>query len=332
MQSVPNLNAWRDASIAQAISLCANQQFAGSRTVTEQLVRDYAAQQGLAFSPTTIYMPHAALRRDMTVAGVSGSQYLVSTDTAAPVDLPSSSICKKLGAQRLDGLRGNVVIPRGTADQSAYWLSDENTVITPGQPELGQISLSPKTCGAISTISRDLNREPAVEAYVRAHLARVIDELIDAAAIAGTGVSGQPMGITVTPGIGTGTVDATDPWGDITAMQQTVAEAGTEPTAILSTPAVRKLLQGRPRFTSTDTPVWDGSAVGGLPAYASTNCPASKLIIGDWSQLLIATWGGIQIDVDPYSLFSTGMIKLRVLVHCDVALLRPSAFAVAGAS
>ena len=39
--------------------------------------------------------------------------------------------------------------------------------------------------------------------------------------------------------------------------------------------------------------------------------------------------GGIEIGVDPNSLFSVGQIKLRVMVHVDVALLRPDAFAVA---
>ena len=54
------------------------------------------------------------------------------------------------------------------------------------------------------------------------------------------------------------------------------------------------------------------------------------MIIADFRQLLLATWGGIEINVDPYSLFNTGQIKLRILVHVDVALLRPDAFAVAG--
>lgn len=331
MQSVPNINAWREASIAHAISLAANQQFAGSRCLVEQLTRDYAAQHGLPFSPTTIYMPHGALR-DMSVAGVSGSQYLVSTSTAAPVDSPRDNILTQVGAQRLALQRNNVVIPRTVTDMTAYWQSTEDTVITPSQPTVGQISLVPKQAGAIVTITKDLTREPAVETYVRDQLGGTVDQLVLQAALAGTGVSGQPMGIAVTPGVGTGTVDATDPWGDICTLQETIAGTGVEPTAIIATPAVRKLLQGRPRFSSTDTPVWNGGRIGDLPAFASKNAPTGKLIIGDFRQLVIATWGGVQIDVDPYSLFSVGQIKLRVLVHVDVALLRPDAFAVASVS
>ena len=75
-------------------------------------------------------------RRDMTVAGVSGSNYLVGTDNppGSFIDLlRNDSVVLGMGATRLTGLVGNLTIPKMTAGGTACWLADESTQIT-GKP------------------------------------------------------------------------------------------------------------------------------------------------------------------------------------------------------
>jgi HK97 family phage major capsid protein len=194
--------------------------------------------------------------------------------------------------------------------------------------------LTPKTCGALTTYTKLLEAiNPQTEAFIASHLLRVIGATVDAAILGGSGVAGEPQGIVGTAGVGSATVDATDSWGDVLGMVQTVAENGSEPSAIVSTPAVRKLLQGRQRFTSSDSPVWNNAAIGDTKAYATTTCPTGKLIVGDFSQLVLAVWGsGVDLSIDAFTDWATGKITMRLLLSVDTGLMHPASFAVASVS
>src|SRR5574340_725230 len=101
----------------------------------------------------------SAGRRDMTVAGVSGSNYLVATNNMAGsfIDLlRNTSVGLRLGVRRMAGLVGNVTIQKQTAGNTAYWLNDEGTQITESQPTLGQVALTAKNVAALTELSHQL--------------------------------------------------------------------------------------------------------------------------------------------------------------------------------
>jgi HK97 family phage prohead protease len=104
---------------------------------------------------TSFFVPLDVMMRDMTVAGVSGSNYLTQTDNqpGSFIDmLRNTSVALRMGVTRLSGLQGNVTIPKMTAGNTAYWLADENTQITESQPTIGQLSLSPKNVAALTEL------------------------------------------------------------------------------------------------------------------------------------------------------------------------------------
>ena len=85
------------------------------------------------FVPLDALVRQRPLQRDMTVAGVSGSNYLVGTENQAAsfIDLlRNTSVTMRMGITRLSGLQGNVTIPKMTAGNTAYWLADEGTAAT----------------------------------------------------------------------------------------------------------------------------------------------------------------------------------------------------------
>jgi hypothetical protein len=84
--------------------------------------------------------------------------------------------------------------------------------------------------------------------------------------------------------------------------------------------------------------MWEGALldgrVAGARAVASSSCPASTLVGGDWSTLYILQWGGVQIGADPYGNpnnpnFATGKIAIRCVLFVDFMMLRPASFSVA---
>lgn len=288
-------------------------------------------------SEHSIFVPLDVQVRDMTAAGVSGSNYLVSTDNLAASFiemLRNESVVLGLGATRLSGLQGNVTIPRQTAASTAYWLADENTAITESQPTIGQVTLSPKNVAALTEISHQLMQQsdPSAESLVMTDLARVIALAADVAALRGSGVSGQPQGIVGTSGVGTFDTDATNTYADVLDPQGDVAAANAlrPGCAYLADPTSAALLMQRQRFSSTDTPLWDGSllagTMAGFPARSTNQMSANTMLFGWWPSLIIGEWGVLELSVNPYSDFTRGLSAIRAWYTMDVALRYPAAF------
>ena len=275
--------------------------------------------------------------RDMTAAGASGSNYLVSTDNLAGsfIDyLRNRSVTMQLGATRLSGLQGNLTIPRETATATAYWLADETTAITESQPTLGQLSLSPKNVAALTEFTHQLLQQssPNVEEFLMRALAKDVAIAADVGALRGAGTSGQPTGITTTSGIGTFTVDNTDTIGDLLNAQSDVAAANALAAgcAYVTTPGVAAILRARTEFSSTDTPLWRGNILDGqilgFRAMSSNQMSASTMIFGDFSQLIWAEWGVLELTVNPFSDFTRGYQQIRAWYTMDVGVRYAGAF------
>ena len=276
-------------------------------------------------------------RRDMTVAGVSGSQYLVSTDNQPGnfIDLlRNDSVVLSMGATRLTGLVGNITIPKMTAGGTAYWLADETTQITESQATIGQLSLSPKNVAALTEISHQLMTQssPDVETMVMNDLAQVLALAIDVAAIRGAGGSGQPQGIVGTNGVGTFDTDSSDSFGDVLGAQVDVmaANALRPGCAYVADPASAALLMSRSRFANTDTPVWNGSllegTMAGFPCRATNQMAANTMLFGLWPSVVVAEWGQLELMVNPYSDFTRGLSAVRAWYAIDTGMRYPAAF------
>lgn len=276
-------------------------------------------------------------RRDMTVAGSSGSQYLVSTDNqpGSFIELlRNESVVLNLGATRLTGLVGNLTIPKMTAGGTAYWLADETTQITESQPTIGQLSLSPKDVAALTQISHKLMQQstPDAETMVMRDLAITLGLAADVACIRGSGSSGQPHGIVGTSGLGSFDTDATDTFGDVLDAQVDVmaANALRPGCAYLADGASAKLLMGRSRFANTDTPIWDGNLMQGMmagfPCRASNQMLANTMLFGWWPSIVVAEWGQLELVVNRFSDETRGLISVRAWYQMDTGMRYPAAF------
>ena len=54
----------------------------------------------------------------------------------------------------------------------------------------------------------------------------------------------------------------------------------------------------------------------------------SAMIFGDFSKMAIASWGGMELTVDPYSGATAGLTNVVLNAYLDTNLLNPAAFAV----
>lgn len=299
-----------------------------------------AMARQLGRQPRGIFVPTDVLRRDMTAASATLGGRLVGTDHMAGSFIDflyrESMFLGTLGATRMPGLRGNVSIPKQTGTGTAYWLANETTAITESDVAVGQVTMTPKNCAALTEISKQLllQSAPSVETVVLNDLARAVALAVDSAVLNGTGLSGQPTGILAAAGIGSFGATSCD-WAKLLAAQQDLADANAlnGRCVYLTNVANAALLMARARFASTDTPLWSGSLlegqVGGLRAVASSIVPAGRLVLLDPAQVVIGEWGALELEVNPFFGFTTGSIAIRAWYSVDVALRHAGAVTVA---
>lgn len=237
-----------------------------------------------------------------------------------------------MGVRQMPGLRDNVAIPRLSSGSTAYWLSPEGQDITESEAALGQVTLSPKTVGALVAWTRQLAMQanPAIDAIMQDDLNKSLALAIDLAILHGTGASGQPLGIANTSGVSAPDL-STATWAKIVSMETLVAMANADVATmgLLTTPAFRGTLKTREKATNTAQFIWVGSEVNGYRAEVSNQVSSGYAFLADWSQAVLGGWGALELAVSEHTKFASGGIALRGMQTVDVAVRQPGAFAVA---
>ena len=310
-----------------------------------------AAAEKAHRSPMGFFVPFDVLTRDLTKGTATAGGNLVATDLLSESfieTLRNRLKVQQAGASILNGLVGDVAIPRQSGTSTAYWV-DEGSALTESAQTFDQVSLSPKTLGAYTDFTRRLMLQSStdIEQLVRRDLARVLAVEVDRAAINGSGSSNEPTGILNVSGIGDvagGTNGAAPTYAHIVELLSDVANANADAgnLAYLTNSKVRgKLLQVE-KASSTGQFVFEAPQGGedgrmlGYPTYVSNNVPsnltkgttsdASAIIFGNFSDLLIGTWGQLDILVDNTSLSTSGGIRVVAFYDVDIAVRHAESF------
>lgn len=304
-----------------------------------------AVAKAIGREPTHIgsfFVPLEIQQRDLTAGVASAGGYLVGSSSGGSFieATRNRSVARRMGAQTVGGLKGSVPMPKQTGAGTAYWLSTEATQITESQQTFGQVTLTPHTVGAYTELSRQLalQSSPAAEAVVMSDLAADVALAVDSAVINGSGASGQPSGILQTSGIGS-VSGASLTYDGCLEFQSDILAANAltniDTCGYVTTTAVAKVLANRQRFTGTDATLWQGNiadgSIAGFPAMTSGQMPASHLLFGDWSTLLIGEWGVLELMTNPFANFAAGIIGVRAMYTVDIGLRYAASFSLATA-
>jgi HK97 family phage major capsid protein/HK97 family phage prohead protease len=314
-----------------------------SRATQQKLGR---ASRGLSIPMEILRTP---MRRDLT-AGVSAQG-----GATVQTDILSGSFINLLrnaaktieaGATVLPELRGNIAVPRQTSGVNVSWVA-EGSAGTEGQAAFDQVPMSPKSITAFSDFTRRLVLQSSIEmeAFVRGDLAAQVALGIDLAAINGSGTGNQPLGIMNIGGIGSiagGVNGAAPTWDNLVDLETAPATSNTPAQRLgyMTNSKVKGKLKKTQKFAGTNgDSLWGmDNNIGGVASYATNQVPSnltkgtsagvcSAIIYGNWADLLIALWGGLDIVVDPYSQSTAGIIRVVAFQDCDVAVRYPTSFA-----
>ena len=295
-----------------------------------------AVSDVLGKRPQGIYVPQDVQERELSAGTATAGGNTVATDLLADsfIERLEKNMVTAQVATILRGLSGDVAIPRNSGTNTAGWISAEGGDSTVSDASFAQVSLTPKTVGGYSDISRRLLIQSSmdIEAFVRNDLASRIAQAMDAAALNGSGSSGQPTGIENTSGVNTATVatDGDPTFAEMVGFETAVAddEALAGRLAYMTTTAVVGNMKVKIFDSGSGRTVMENGMSNGREVFVSNNMSANQIFFGNWSDLLIGFFGGLDVNVDTATGSRAGTVRIVALQDADIAVRNAVSFCI----
>lgn len=297
-----------------------------SRAIAEELGRDARG----------FFLPFDIQTRVMnatTGAGLIGTDHL---DGSFIDVLRDNAIVIRAGATVLQGLVGNVDIPKLSGGATFHWLADDADV-TDSDGTIGSVSLSPKTVAGSVPMSRRLLKQssPAVEGMILRDLALGAGLAIDLAALEGTGAANQPTGIVSTSGVNTQSIAASagtgyPTWAELVGFETAVAadKALRGSLRYVTTAAIRGGLKTTAKDSGSGRFLLENGEANGYMVENSEALTAKRIIFGNFNDVIIGMWGVLDIKPDEAAKAASGGLVLRVFQDADIAVRHPESFCI----
>lgn len=345
----------RGFSLSTAIrALISGEALTGPELEAQNRAKEIAREAGLGLSLGGIALPmfdsrSIQTREDgQTVTGDSGAYgaTAVATDKGAPIDfLRPQPVVEKLGATFLTGLVGNLSFPKNNGGITAAWKGEVATG-DKTKDAWDEVELTPKrlTVSVLVSLQNLMQSSFDLEAYTMKTIRDEIANKLDKAALIGSG-SGEPTGILNTTGVTTvamGTNGLAPTFAKLVELETGVftQNANSARMGYVSNSKVRGKLKTTPK--ESGQPIYlmsDSGQVNGYDYFNSNHIPsnltkgtssgvASAIIFGDFSKLVVAQWGFMDLTLNDKSRKIDGYIEITANVFADVAVLEPKAFSV----
>jgi HK97 family phage major capsid protein len=293
-----------------------------------------------------------AAKRDIGVAAggstsASGAK-LVGTDHLAGSFiemLRPASVLAGLGMTVLDGLTGNIEIPRRATGATFYVFNNETGTVTESTPTFDNVTASPTTVGAMVDITRRMIKQssPAVEGLVRQDIILGMGEKFDSIGLTSNALVTGLYGLLYTTGIGSvvgGTDGAAPDWADIVGLETEVNKdnALLGGPAYVFSPKVKGFLKTTEKASGTAQFIMgEGNELNGYPVRTTTQMPdnltkgsasaiCSALLFGNMSDALLFLWGGLDLKVDEVTNGASGGVRLYAMQDMWFAVRHAESF------
>ena len=298
-----------------------------------------------------------------TGTGTAGG-YIVPIEYSAEIIemLTARQVLEEAGISKMTDLQGLFEMPKQTGGSTAYWVG-ENADITESALTFGMLTASPKQVAALVKTSDRLLRmsNPSVEAIIKRDIALSLALKLDLAGLRGSGTSTQPRGVANTAGINVSYASATGSAGTggnvgfdlLNDMEYTLEEDNAlfGELSYIWHPCIRRNLQKlKVAQYSGDTagqyivqPVtqdqlkswlsYDFNSTTQIPTTLAQSGGAANLTeiyFGNWQELFMFLWGGIQIAVSSQAsdAFQKVQTWVRIIQDVDFAVRHAESFCI----
>lgn len=239
--------------------------------------------------------------------------------------LRAKNVLVQAGAQLISGVKNNIQIPLMGAVSCSF--EGETSAASDGSGVFTSKTLTPKRITAKYPISLQLLAQDSigVEAKIRADIAKAVNAKLEAVLLGdAAGSTTKPAGLLYnqTPAV-------IEDFAGITAL-----EAGVETDNVygdmkyIVSPSAKADLRAMAKSTKSTQLVMENGAIDGTEVFSTSHVGDKNIIYGDFSNVVIATWDNVQIDVvrDVASV-GNGQVTIVVNAYVDGALVRDEALA-----
>jgi len=308
-----------------------------------------AAQKASGLRATGIMIPMDVMSRTLTTASADGGDHLVATDLQAAnfINLLRNRSAVIQSATILNGLVGNLTIPKQT---SAMTVENQTETGAATESDLGldEITLSPRRATGNGTYSDQILHQSSidVENLIKMDLLCEVTLKIDYNALNGDGTGNMPIGIRNATGVNVlalGTNGVAPTWANFVNLETLISDDNADVEQMLylmnskgrGYVKTKEKVSGYPQFIAGDNGMINGygyrvsnQVPRNLTKGSGTNL--SNITFGNFADLLIGFWGGVDLNVDStsHALRKDGKIGIAMNVFYDVAVRRPESFAI----
>jgi HK97 family phage major capsid protein len=310
----------------------------------------------MGISPSGIYLGNSVIEavnyRTMTAGTATAGGNFIPTEKVGFFDaLYNATVMAELGVQSLTGLSANTDLKGLSAGATATW-GGETDSISPNDATTAARELRPNTLASAMDVSRTLavQTNNSIDAYLLNSMRKSMAVALEAAVINGDGTN-KPLGILGTGGIqsvAVGTNGGALTYALLLQLAEKVKTAGANANNLKWLTNFK--VEGKMKQTPIDAgsgamilaymAYFNGIAgmVDGKPISFTQNVPSnlakgtsgtvcSALICGDFSNIVMAQFGGIELSIDSTSaaVVRAQKIALTITQLVDSAVLQPAA-------
>jgi HK97 family phage major capsid protein/HK97 family phage prohead protease len=273
----------------------------------------------------------------LSVSGV-GAGYTDTGENLVPTSMRAESFIDVLRkksvlldyASVMSDLMGNIDIPRQTTQASASWIGEDDDA-PQEEADFDALSLNPKTISARMIATRKMVKHGGIgiENFMRRELASAIARGLDYGGFYADGTNDAPTGIKSSS---PNTVDFTavlPTFAEIVDMETQVAadDADVENMIYIFGAAMRGHLKTTPKVSGQDSFIWEpGNTVNGYAARVTNQVVTGDVFFGNFADILVGQWGGIEILVDPYTRAAKQGLQIVAMMDADFGIRHPESF------
>lgn len=236
--------------------------------------------------------------------------------------LRANLVLVQAGASYMTGLIGNVSIPVYSGSNVGW--AGEVAAATDGAGEFSEVNLEPKRLTAYIDVSKQflIQDSNSAEEMLKRDIVAAISNKLEATILGNAaGSATQPAGMLN----GVAADSAAVTYTDFVNMEATLGEKNVRgDIKFIVSPSAKAVLKSTAK--NQNSFIMEGNEVNGYPVLCTSAVAGKGIVYGNFSDLVIGQWGGIDLTVDPYTQAANGKVRLVINAYFDAKPRRAEAF------
>lgn len=269
------------------------------------------------------------VRADITTT--TGDPAIIENKEAILLPLREKLVLAQAGANFITGIQGEISIPVYSGSNVAW--AGETATAADGEGTFSEVVLKPKRLTTKVSVSKAFLTQTSedVENMLRNDILNAVAAKLESTILSDTtSTTGAPTGLfTSTLAIPTVTLASGETNYDLVVNMEAKIETGNAGGNLVyvANPAGKATLKRSKAIEGKF--VWADNEVNGYDAVSTSALKATgKVICANWSDLVVAQFGGIEVTVDPFTAAADGKINLILNSYFDFAPRRKESFAI----